>query len=74
MMKRTYTAGQILAALQTCAPELIGYSERSEAAFRAGWSAAMNRVYESLGIAAAIDSDLNEREFPVDNTMPGPRR
>lgn len=41
------------------APAVIGYSEQSQAAFRHGWTAALDRVYE-LECAAIRDSILAE--------------
>ena len=44
-------------ALQKGPPETIGYGEQSIEAFRHGWNAAMNSVYEAVGLGIVLVED-----------------
>lgn len=49
-------ASRVIAALRKGPPEKIGYGEQTSKAFDAGWSAAMNAVWEQLRLAPIAEA------------------
>ena len=48
MLKQTFTREEIREALQVGAPSIWGYSESTNSAFKRGWDANAQRIWELL--------------------------
>ena len=48
MLKQTFTREEIREALQVCAPSIWGYNESTNDAFKRGWDANAQRIWELL--------------------------